>query len=176
MLADAKNWEQYGDLTPDEASQLAFDTINNERVNCMIVGTVIAWAGDTIPDALLLADGSIVNKDDYPLLWDVWPNAYKTPTTLTLLDMRDKFIVGVGTHVDREAGGAADVTLDIDTMPAHTHSIGDAYGPSVLPGYVGDIPGFVPAPTAVATTSTGGGLAHNNMPPYLALRWCVVAK
>lgn len=175
-LTDAYNWEAYGDLTPDEAASEAFEFTQDEDV-CMsttLLGAVVAWAADALPNNLLLADGSVIDRIDYPDLWDIWPDAYKDDDSLTLPDITDRFIVGVGTYDDRDEGGSDTVTLSAGEIPSHTHNINYAYGPGTIAGYVGEVPGLVIAPTSETTSATGSGNAHENRPPFIALRWCVV--
>lgn len=87
------------------------------------------------------------------------------------------------------AGGAQNVTLDATMIPAHTHPSptltdpGHAHtyaGPGGSNAYAGTNGGFISLPTSTNTTgitlsattgSTGGGLAHNNMPPTIMLNW-----
>lgn len=86
--------------------------------------------------------------------------------------IRDRFLLAAGSTYDAGAtGGEATHELTIDEMPAHSHSIdvlssrfstsadGDAYYSPYAGGEV--VTGII--------SSAGGGDAHNNMPPYLAV-------
>lgn len=118
------------------------------------VGMISLWSGSPIalPDGWVLCDGT-----------------NGTP------DLRGRFIVGYNPNdTDYNAigkvGGAKQVTLTIDQMPAHTHSYqapltsGDHPGGSS--GY--DRPNSIESGT---TGSRGGNQAHENRPPYYALAY-----
>lgn len=84
-------------------------------------------------------------------------------------DLRDRFIVGAGnSYAVGTTGGEATHTLTIAEMPSHYHT---QYHPipysSWYPGPGGDLGMGQNSPTA--TSSTGGGGAHENRPPYYAL-------
>ena len=80
-----------------------------------------------------------------------------------------------GGYTAGSTGGEASHALTVDEMPAHDHSGTISVGP------VGDsthatnlryVAGTFNDPTRNASTSLpsqGGGAAHNNMPPYLAV-------
>jgi microcystin-dependent protein len=177
LLTDPENWEKFGDKSPGDMAALSFEVLNDEAV-CMdtrIVGAIVAWPSDILPGNLVECDGSTLARVDYPELWEVWPSSHKSDTSLTLPDLRNRFIVGVDPETDWNTGGAPSVTLTPDQLPAHTHSIANGYGPGTTGGYLGEIPALVPAPTPETTTSAGGSQAHENRPPFMALRWCVVA-
>lgn len=94
-----------------------------------------------------------------------------SPQTLfggTWQRIQDRFLLCAGsTYKAGKTGGEASHTLTIDEIPAHTHDIvGD-----VLDWGTGGRPYFGTGQydDTVKTSSVGGGQAHNNMPPYLAV-------
>jgi microcystin-dependent protein len=91
-----------------------------------------------------------------------------------------------------ETGGAESVTLLQTEMPSHNHTVGvvDTAGNQTTPanaalaeartGRVGDLlyaPAGTPAPMhPLALGLTGGGLPHNNLPPYLVLNFAIALQ
>jgi microcystin-dependent protein len=113
-------------------------------------------------------------------------------TTFALPNLRDRVPIHVGNGHDwGQAGGQAAHTLTISEMPGHSHSLratADA-GTSAAPGglalarrqprQAGHVYG--PAQNLVATHAqavgnAGGSQAHNNMQPYLTLRFCIALQ
>jgi len=87
--------------------------------------------------------------------------------------LEDRFLLGAGTVCAAGAtGGEREHTLSVDEMPSHTHRLygadndppdwfggsGNTYGIRPRQGQAYDYLEYV-----------GGGAAHNNMPPYLAV-------
>lgn len=138
-------------------------------------GGIIMWSGATVPVGWLLCDG-----------------ANGTP------DLRDRFIVGSGsTYATGATGGAATVALTSQQIPAHTHTVtgttssdgahthtgtvGLTFGgahptgfeegrgsPDWAVGAMGSAGAHTHTVTGTAA-ATGGGLGHENRPPYYAL-------
>lgn len=84
--------------------------------------------------------------------------------------LKDRFLLGAGdTYSAGSTGGEAEHTLTEAEMPKHSHTITTWYGgvgngSAVQRGWSGE------STSKLATTSTtGGGTAHNNMPPYLSV-------
>ena len=118
-------------------------------------------------------------EDVYPVGAIYMSAAATNPGTLfgfgTWEQIKDTFLLAAGsTYAAGSTGGEATHTLTEDEIPAHRHKItypnaGGPYGDAAI-GY----------PTSSGTTKTwmaemcktesvGGGTAHNNMPPYLAV-------
>ena len=97
-----------------------------------------------------------------------------SPATLfggTWSALTDRFLIGAGSAYTAETtGGERTHVLTVAEMPAHKH-------PSTTPnllqhnvsGAAGTNYGFVTDGSLTASGSAGGGGAHNNMPPYLAV-------
>lgn len=87
--------------------------------------------------------------------------------------IQDRFLLCAGTsYAAGTTGGEANVTLTVDEMPSHTH--GELVTVSSPTGgwysrVVADTGQNEPTVEIRQTAQTGGGQAHNNMPPYLAV-------
>ena len=69
-----------------------------------------------------------------------------------------------------QTGGAKTHTLVEAEMPAHTHNALDGFSGA---GGSGTYSGANRVSNAVATSSTGGGGAHNNLQPYIATNYII---
>ena len=125
-----------------------------------VTGMIILWSGaaDAIPTGFTLCNGQ-----------------NNTP------DLRGRFVVGFhdsnGDYDVDDTGGAETVTLSIAEMPNHKHdttvdnsALFPATGQTTI--NFGGAGGY-PATTFTMST-TGGGGAHENRPPYYAL--CYIMK
>ena len=144
-------------------------------------GFVGCYAGSTPPVNTVEAYGQAVSRVTYSKLFSqigTTHGAGDGSTTFNLPDLRGRVMVGLdnmgGSAASRitaaSVGGAETHTLTVAQMPSHAHSesTGTASG-DALPG--GSTQGF--APTGTTTGSEGGGAAHNNTQPWIALK-CVI--
>lgn len=91
------------------------------------VGVMQAYAGATAPTGWLLCSGQAVQKTLYPDLYSVLKDAYgETTDTFTLPDCRDKALIGASTAALHATVGANDLTLTVDQIPTHNHTVTDA--------------------------------------------------
>ena len=162
------------------------------------VGGIFLWPGTTLPTNTLLCDGTAISRTTYAALFAVLGTSYGAgdgSTTFNLPNLRGRVPVGQDssqTEFDAmgETGGAKTVALSVAQLPAHSHPLqGHVWGW----GSSGTIstPG---SPNAAATPSTGNaiytfqgqagwnstldtgsGSAHQNLQPYLVLRYLIQA-
>lgn len=82
--------------------------------------------------------------------------------------LNDVFLLAAGSYANAGTfGGEASHTLTVDEMPAHSHSVPNMSGYDTGTEWVGQ--SGTAAPQTRNTAINGGGAAHNNMPPYLAV-------
>lgn len=153
--------------------------------NFTMVGDYIFSASSaneiTGPGGRLLCNGQEVDILDYPELSVIIAGLYGTPTSATkfkLPDFGGRFPVGVGDgggalggpYAIADTGGDDEVVLDATMIPAHTHGPGTGasnfYGAGAGALNVG---GGSDTIAFAATGSTGGGLAHENRPPFMGV-------
>lgn len=108
-------------------------TLNELECNAMSipVGTIWEFAGSTLPDKFLWADGSKVLVADYPDLYgvigDTFANGFFTPGVDFYLPRRSgRVSVGVDAGQSEfaalgQTGGEKTHTLTVAQMPSHTH-------------------------------------------------------
>lgn len=124
---------------------------------CVPVGTIVIWSGtaNDIPSGWALCDG----QDGRP-------------------DLRDKFVLGAGGKYNVGAtGGAEEVTLTAEQMPAHTHDITVSTSGASSSSIVYAKRDLYQSPSAKSvtrSTEVGQSQSHPNMPPYYAL--CYIIK
>lgn len=83
--------------------------------------------------------------------------------------IKDRFLLACGdTYPNGSTGGEANHTLTINEMPSHNHAVYRGTDGNSFFGLTGKEPNGN-LPYAIYTTDAGGNLAHNNMPPYLAV-------
>lgn len=173
-LTFPENWTQFGSATPEETAEFFTKRLDVLRPYPMI-GSIVPLVISSFPDYILPCDGSIFNREDYPVLYDsldpgliVDADTFKTP------DLTGRFLLADGYGRDlMDVGGSEAHILTIAEMPTHVHGYVSAIG-SVSTVVVPDEPSAVPAPSV--TEPEGGSQPHNNMPPYYVVRYGLVAK
>lgn len=176
-IAYLNRWQDSGTLSAFETATLVKETIRSIKEFSML-GTIQAVVRDSLDNSMLLCDGSVYNKVDYPDLWEVLPSAMKDATTLTLPDLRNLFLVGAGMDYSlADTGGEAEVTLTVGQIPSHAHGYTQpTFGVDIESVGVPDPTGVGNPPLPQLTDAEGGDEAHNNLPPYYAVVYAIVAK
>lgn len=145
--------------------------------NAMPIGEGALWFTNTAPTGFLLCDGSAVSRTTYSGLFAVigttW-GAGDGSTTFNLPDLRFRFPLGraaSGTGSTLAGtGGAENHTLTVAEIPSHTHwtTAWTTGGGTVEPIF-----SSTNAANQINTGATGGGGAHNNMPPWIAVNYII---
>lgn len=89
-------------------------------------GSVIQWAGASIPNGYLLCDGAEYKRADFATLFAAIGTIYGNgdgSSTFNVPNFVDHFLRGAATP--GATGGNDEVTLGIDQMPQHTHVVTD---------------------------------------------------
>ncbi|HEC12323.1 MAG TPA: hypothetical protein ENI80_03595 [Acidiferrobacteraceae bacterium] len=145
-------------------------------------GVMLQYAGTSAPAGWLLCDGSVVSRATYADLYAVTGDAFGAgdgSTTFGLPDMRGRTSIGLdnmggtsanritNTQADSLGGnaGAEDHTITTPESAAHVHN----RGANQFATWGTDFYATNSGGSGTNTGSTGGGGAHNNMPPYLAV-------
>ncbi len=142
------------------------------------------------PRGWAFCDGQILpinqNQSLYSLLGTSYGGDGRTSFALPELRGRSPIHVGNG-HAQAEKSGQEGVTLNTADMPAHIHAemaSSDAVsssdptnrvtGTNAGKPYHSD--GTAANMAADMLTNAGGGQAHNNMQPYLAVNYCIALR
>lgn len=136
-----------------------------------------------------LSTGSVVDanvnvveilKKAYPV-GSIYINASVSTNPATLLGFGTWSAFGAGrtlvgidsgdTDFDtvEETGGAKTHTLDLTQIPAHSHNVSTRFNTKNGGGYVAWFNGTAEGSWTETTASQGGGLAHNNLQPYIVV-------
>jgi microcystin-dependent protein len=168
----------------------------------MPTGALTQFAGATAPSGFLLCEGQSVSTTTYADLFGVIGYTYGgSGASFLVPNLQNRVPVGKGpdTEFDTlgETGGAKTHTLTEAQMPSHTHT-GTTSSNGSHDHYVNNIRTTGSGTGAFAeswgggsgnrdvrtdaqgahthtftTAATGGGLAHNNLQPYIVLNYII---
>jgi len=189
-LTRVHNWEQFGAATVNETVALMDDMLELFYYSdaCMI-GAILPYVSTDPPPATLACDGTQYQRADYPSLYAVLNAALIVDSdNFVTPDLRGQFLFGAdGSRIPLDTGGTETHTLTEAELPSHTHTspphthsynastpLVDAVGAVPEPSAI-TLPSLTGA-TAVTINPSGGGGAHNNMPPFTAMNYCIVAR
>jgi microcystin-dependent protein len=178
-------------------------------------GTIVAFAGNEIPQGWLECKGQVINKEQYPALADALKGTFWNGENIqfALPDLRGRVpigaigagetLAGLTNRSIGATGGEENHTLTESEMPKHTHGVTDPGhvhdqlmtaintgegGPSIKhitysgDAYVNGQPrggtyahGITTwhSGTGVSIQHSGGNQPHNNMPPFIVLRYII---
>lgn len=163
------------------------------------IGEVKMFAGTFAPVGWMFCQGQQLNIQQNAALYSIIGIQFggNGSTVFNLPDLRSRVPVGAGQGTGLSVrnqgalGGTETVTLNINQIPAHKHTVNGLSGGietntpknNFLPEYVNtaakfysikDNPADVLLPMNVETvTNTGGSQAHENMPPFMSINYII---
>ena len=159
-------------------------TLNVKVTDTLPVGTIIPYAGTTIPSNYMKCEGQELSRIEYDILFSAIGTTYGAgdgSTTFNLPNLKGRVITGIDSNDTAfdtlgEAGGEKTHTLTVDEMPSHAHELGGAL--------TGETKAITNTGNDWAQTTTdfsindyikntGGGQPHNIMQPYIVLNYII---
>ena len=156
------------------------------------IGTIKMWGGTETPDfggTWLLCNGGAYSKTEYSDLFDVIGTTYgSTDTTFNVPPLNGRVPVGQNTGdsdfaLIGQTGGEKKHQLNLEEMPKHAHTYSTpswhdrrttSSGSYTMPDVeMSSATGITGGSVAV---DYGYGVPHNNLQPYLVIRYYIKAK
>jgi len=202
FLASRRNWLAPGEV-PADVTDDDWDTILKMVDGAMreimtgLVGVIMDWPSDDIPETMLECNGDAHSRLDFPILYAMLPAIFILDAdTFVTPDLRDRFVMTKGDLSNiGDTGGEALITLGSENIPGHSHDA-TVIDPGHFHGDNSTVPvlinGGVEAPAAAAqyvtgvTTSNQTGISvqisnfgdnepFDAKPPYIVLRKVIIA-
>jgi microcystin-dependent protein len=152
------------------------------------VGEIRMFAGNFAPAGWMFCEGQLLPISEYETLFNLIGTTYggDGQSTFALPDLRGRLPLHQGNgFILAETGGAEEITLTVNQIPAHTHpmlgSTSIATDTNASSNLVSQPSSFfpyinAPAPVAMApqaVSSTGGSQPHTNFQPYLCVDFII---
>lgn len=153
-------------------------TLNVKVTDTLPVGTIIPYAGATIPSNYMKCEGQELSRIEYDILFSAIGTTYGAgdgTTTFNLPNLKGRIITGVDSNdtdfdVLGETGGEKTHKLTIQEIPSHSHQFlfDQTPGSNIDAVQVGGSSAWLKD-----TTSRGGDQPHNNLQPYIVLNYII---
>jgi len=184
-LFKAYNFEQYGDLTPEETATAFYQMWSDwHESKCMVIpiGAMMFFPvkGSDLETGWLYCDGHEELRADYPALFAVIGTTFGSPSDGNHFKMpiaQSRFIRNTldSAHVPGALGGAQTVTLGVNNLPAHHHAQrGFATGATTPVQAIGGARAGS-LTTLNDTADTGSTAPFDILPPYIYLTLAIFA-
>jgi len=187
-LERRRNWLDYRVNPLDEVTDAQWDEIQAmvssalRTIKMPILGTIFPFATQDPPPNVLPCDGATYLRVDFPDLYAVIdPFFIVDADRFSVPDLRSRTILGVGSPAGLSSYNVGDIggeekhQLTESELAGHVHSI--PLTATTLAVEPGEVTVLTPIPILTASTgSTGGDSPHNNMQPYYALNYGIVAS
>ena len=152
------------------------------------VGEIRMFAGNFAPAGWMFCEGQLQPISENETLFQLIGTTYggDGQSTFALPDLRGRLPIHQGTgFVVGETGGAEEITLTVNQIPAHTHPLlassdqtttptpaSNALGaPLTATPYFAATPATSLSPQSI--TSVGGSQPHTNFQPYLCVNFII---
>ena len=152
------------------------------------VGEIRMFAGNFAPAGWMFCEGQLLPISENETLFQLIGTTYggDGQSTFALPDLRGRIPIHQGNgFILAETGGAEEITLTVNQIPAHSHALLASGGPGNANTPAGNMIGesaavkiyTSEAPTAnlnpSAVVSTGGSQPHSNFQPYLCVSFII---
>jgi microcystin-dependent protein len=152
------------------------------------LGEIKMFAGNFAPAGWMFCEGQLLPISEWETLFQLIGTTYggDGQSTFALPDLRGRLPLHQGNgFILAETGGAEEITLTVNQIPAHTHPLlaSGVPGTSATPQnsvpaktttgflYINENPTDNMAPTAIS--ATGGSQPHTNFQPYLCVDFII---
>jgi microcystin-dependent protein len=152
------------------------------------VGEIRMFAGNFAPAGWMFCEGQLLPISENETLFQLIGTTYggDGESNFALPDLRGRLPIHQGNDFTlAETGGAEEITLAVNQIPAHSHPLHASMGPGNLnaPGgnvtaesatvqiYVADPPTANLSPSAIS--AVGGSQPHTNFQPYLCVNFII---
>ncbi len=154
------------------------------------VGEIRMFAGNFAPAGWMFCEGQLLPISEYETLFNLIGTTYggDGQETFSLPDLRGRIPIHQGNgFVMAETGGAEEITLTIQQIPAHSHPfiannnpgststpIGDFLAKNgSIDNYTDDLSRGLTSINPNMIGRTGGSQPHNNFQPYLCVDFII---
>jgi microcystin-dependent protein len=152
------------------------------------VGEIRMFGGNFAPAGWMFCEGQLLPISENETLFNLIGTTYggDGQSTFALPDLRGRLPIHQGNgFILAETGGAEEVTLTVQQIPAHSHPFLASKGPGNVNGPAGNVTGesaavkiyFADVPSvamnAAAVGPAGGSQPHTNFQPYLCVDFII---
>lgn len=152
------------------------------------VGEIRLFGGNFAPAGWMFCEGQLLPISENETLFNLIGTTYggDGQSTFALPDLRGRVPIHQGNgFIQAEMGGAEEITLTIQQIPAHAHPFLASADPASSPNPAGHVLAetvsttpYYAGPPAVALAPqsvlpVGGSQPHNNFQPYLCVNYII---
>jgi len=153
------------------------------------VGEIRMFAGNFAPAGWMFCEGQLLPISENETLFQLIGTTYggDGESTFALPDLRGRLPIHQGNGlILAETGGAEEITLTVNQIPAHSHPLLASTSPGTASNAQGNVTSSSPSILlyiegtgpdspllASAVSSVGGSQPHTNFQPYLCMNFII---